>query len=38
MNEDDNNPSAPSYENIFNNEVDNGYIDELSNLPDLDQQ
>lgn len=35
MNENDNKPSAPNYEDIINNEIDDGYIDELSQLPDF---
>ena len=43
MNNDDNKPSAPSYEDIIKNElnsdlnieIDNGFVDELSHLPDF---
>mgnify|MGYP001143736834 FL=1 len=35
MNNDNNLPSAPNYDDIINNNVDDSYIDELSNLPDF---
>ena len=35
MNNDNNLPSAPSYDYIINNNTDDSYIDELSNLPDF---
>ena len=35
MNNNDNLPSAPSYNDIINNNTDDNYVDELSQLPDF---
>ena len=35
MNNNDNLPSAPSYNDVINNNTDDNYVDELSQLPDF---